>query len=1133
MKRTIYTILATALAFASCAKDNLEPVDGPTGPERTARIEVTSDNGLFVPAEDGTSADLNFKTKGGEVVVAVSTNLDEWTWSVSDDSWLSVSADKHYLTLSAPLNEGDAARTAELTLTAHDANDVTASYVIKVSQNWAGQPEITPSTNSVRFPAFGELASEVKIETNQADLTFECTSQWLLVEKVDGGLKLSVNPNTTTSERTVDLKLKAGVGKDAATDVIRISQDGKAYIDLSTYVAHCDGKGGVNEIAFASNPELDVKIIPAEGDDWYSVLNEDGKIVVTINPAADNKQKKGEFEILVGALENTATATVKVLQIGEDTEELIFEIQTLGDDVIYYNAGVYTTKTNTNIDITVDWGDGSEPESFTKQPAHKYAKAGKYIITTKGTAPAYNLTDTSYGSIENQTWTVHHLNVISWGKLGAESAANVCKSNPYLETIPGDVCGSFANVTDFTNAFSDCYSLKAIPEGLFRYAEKATTFNKTFSCDSSIKSIPEDLFANCTSAKNFTYIFEGLGVGSTALNGRDIVSKGNRIEVPENLFSNCVAAEDFSCVFKDMNITTLPEKLFANNVNAKTFYGLFYGCTELETLPSGLFDNNVSVTTMGQLFKYAKIKTLPAGLFKNLKNCSAIYQMFIEAEIDEIPEGFFEGLSKVTTLSNVFESTKFNKPLKGGMFRGLAKVATLSKAFYNAKITEIPSGLFLGLGTELTSNSNINCTQCFFGCSELTSIPADLFDPISPYVNNFSGCFQGCTGLVSIPDGFANSCVKVANASNMFAGCTSLEKLPSSMLTGSALKLTNCLSMFTGCTSIKEVPDGLFGFITYKNTRSGVNFGSCFSGCTGITKVGANIFPETSNVVNAFGGCTSLTDISEDVFSQCIGYISLSKVFNGCTSLKTIPAGLFAKLVNVDTFDSVFLGCSSLTEIPENLFVNNVKVKKFPSCFSGCSSLKTIPAGLFAKNTLATDFNNVFNGCSSLESIPEGLIATCTKAQVFKNMFKGCVKLTEIPADLFSYSTIATTFDGTFSGCSSLKAIPSDLFAKVPNTISVTFNQCFEYCTSLTTIPVGLFDTTKQAGTFTYTFCGCEGLTGESPFTEVGGNKIHLYERASNSSLGFNSRVKGSYCFSGCEGLSDYDAIPTGKNGWK
>ena len=154
-------------------------------------LEVVSDNGLFVPAEDGTSASLNFKNAGGEVVVSVSTNMENWTYDISDDSWLDVTADKHYITVSAGQNESTESRKSAITVTASDNNDNSINYVINVSQNYAGQPEITVGSNAVRFPAYGELSSEVVVETNQDDLDFDCTCQWPLVEKTDNGLKLT------------------------------------------------------------------------------------------------------------------------------------------------------------------------------------------------------------------------------------------------------------------------------------------------------------------------------------------------------------------------------------------------------------------------------------------------------------------------------------------------------------------------------------------------------------------------------------------------------------------------------------------------------------------------------------------------------------------------------------------------------------------------------------------------------------------------------------------------------------------------------------------------------------------------------------------------------------------------------
>ena len=153
MKRTIYFLAAALLAFASCGKDNLEP-DGPKGPQRTARIEVTSDNGLFVQDGENASASVNFKTKGGELVINVSTNLDGWTYGCEGGDWLDIQADKHYITLSAPQNEETEQRKATLTISASDAADVKSEYVVNITQNWAGQPEINLSSNAVRFPAF-------------------------------------------------------------------------------------------------------------------------------------------------------------------------------------------------------------------------------------------------------------------------------------------------------------------------------------------------------------------------------------------------------------------------------------------------------------------------------------------------------------------------------------------------------------------------------------------------------------------------------------------------------------------------------------------------------------------------------------------------------------------------------------------------------------------------------------------------------------------------------------------------------------------------------------------------------------------------------------------------------------------
>jgi hypothetical protein len=84
-------------------------------------------------------------------------------------------------------------------------------------------------------------------------------------------------------------------------------------------------------------------------------------------------------------------------------------------------------------------------------------------------------------------------------------------------------------------------------------------------------------------------------------------------------------------------------------------------------------------------------------------------------------------------------------------------------------------------------------------------------------------------------------------------------------------------------------------------------------------------------------------------------------------------------------------------------------------------------------------------------------------------------------------------------------------------------------CASLKEIPAGLFDGLTKITNFSNTFKSCTGLTGESPYTVVNGVKVHLYERADNTST-FSKPTSTTSCFLDCTQLSDYEDIPTG---WK
>jgi len=81
------------------------------------------------------------------------------------------------------------------------------------------------------------------------------------------------------------------------------------------------------------------------------------------------------------------------------------------------------------------------------------------------------------------------------------------------------------------------------------------------------------------------------------------LSSGSEITtIPEDLFKNCVNAEDFNGIFKQSKITNIPEGLFKHNVNATDFGGIFEECTDLTSIPEGLFKNNVNAMDFSWTF---------------------------------------------------------------------------------------------------------------------------------------------------------------------------------------------------------------------------------------------------------------------------------------------------------------------------------------------------------------------------------------------------------------------------------------------------------------------------------------------------------------------------------------------------
>lgn len=387
--------------------------------------------------------------------------------------------------------------------------------------------------------------------------------------------------------------------------------------------------------------------------------------------------------------------------------------------------------------------------------------------------------------------------------------------------------------------------------------------------------------------------------------------------------------------------------------------------------------------------------------------------------------------------------------------------------------------------------------------------------------------FSGNKSLKTVPSPEADAFAAVTTAESMFTGCTALETVPADLLAG-APELTSVASMFYNCAALESVPGNLFE----KNTKI-TTAGSLFSGCAKLTAVPEELFrttPEIKTLSSLFAKCSALESVPEKLFASLTEADNMASIFTECTSLQTVPADLFKNQSKVKNIAMMFKGCKALESIPEGLLDTFTEATNMNSLFSTCPRLVNLPADIFRNLTNVTSAGYLYEGCVSMTEFPS--IKNCVKLKTVNALWKDCSTLVSAPADYFPDSEEirkGTTAAYMFQNCSALKNVPEGMF---DNLTGVTIiSQMFENCTSLETLPAGLFDKMTAIKTASKTFNGCTAFTGESPYTLIEGNKIHLYDRAPAN--GYTAITSFADCFKNCANIADLNLIPIawgGKN---
>ena len=129
-------------------------------------------------------------------------------------------------------------------------------------------------------------------------------------------------------------------------------------------------------------------------------------------------------------------------------------------------------------------------------------------------------------------------------------------------------------------------------------------------------------------------------------------------EIPEWLFSKKVTSEVMSKFHKCTGLTSIPEGLFKNNVNAKYFGGTFFLCKGLTSIPEGLFKNNVNATGFDYTFKGCTgLTSIPEGLFNNNVKAERFWGAFKGSTgLTSIPEKIIEFGKKVKEKGGIVSS---------------------------------------------------------------------------------------------------------------------------------------------------------------------------------------------------------------------------------------------------------------------------------------------------------------------------------------------------------------------------------------------------------------------------------------------------------------------------------------------
>ena len=542
---------------------------------------------------------------------------------------------------------------------------------------------------------------------------------------INGDIVLTIAENTGSAIRTGLVDICPANNPSYAIRTVEVVQ-ASAYFTIDRPRINAPSSGGTYTVNMTSSRGLLVQPSVSGAAAWFSqnTVQDGTSYTMTLTVTANGS----------GAA-RTATIALKSDDGGTTLGEiLIYQLDASHDNSLDMVIEVSANVANDYqvylplygaVDCYIDWGDGTFDivkktiSTSTGWVSHTYTGINDptlFDVRISGSAKRL------YSGFAAQARSAIRA-VKQWGDLGIESMELAFSGAEQLQSIPGDILGTFSKVKKFTSAFASCTSLQSIPSNLFIFATNATDFKGTFNGCSTISSIPADLFVNCPDVTIAEALFSGCrGVSS----------------VPEGLFRTWAKVTDLSSVFNGCSITQLPAGLFSNNHLVTDMAYAFSGCP-LQQIPSGLFDGMSQVMDFSYAFKgCSDLVGIPSDLFKNCTAVTSFSCTFHSCKnLVIVPESLFVTCTKVTSFRGIFYNNSSMQSIPSGIFSANLKVTNFEEAFYYcSNLTgETPYEIINGVKVHIYERKDypdnyikpVNYSRCFFGCStsltDYASIP--------------------------------------------------------------------------------------------------------------------------------------------------------------------------------------------------------------------------------------------------------------------------------------------------------------------------------------------------------------------------------------------------------------------------